>query len=198
MIINDNQWYVTNLDGEIFLWYHVSLLCQWYLTKLVGEIFFWYNYPCYVNDTSQNFLVRYSCGTSSCSTSKISHKISWWDIFVSVSTFELFIFTRSYAANRAADLDWIVLPGYSSGRYILGKNHENQPRTMKKPTWKYEKPWKLTWNHEKSTWNNKKTNQAPWKTIKPDLEPWKTIKINLESWTPTWNLENPIRNLEKP
>ena len=48
-----------------------------------------------------------------------------------MSTFELFIFTRSYAANRAADLDWIVRPGYSSGRYILGENHENQPGTMK-------------------------------------------------------------------
>ena len=50
----------------------------------------------------------------------------------------LFIYiTRSYAALRAADLDWIVGPGYSSGRYILGKNHE-------KPTWNREKP---TWNH---------------------------------------------------
>ena len=47
--------------------------------------------------------------------------------------------TRSYAALRAADLDWIVGPGYSSGRYILEKNqhgtmnnHENQPGPMKK------------------------------------------------------------------
>ena len=32
--------------------------------------------------------------------------------------------TRSYAALRAADLDWIVGPGYSLGRYILEKNHE--------------------------------------------------------------------------
>ena len=31
-------------------------------------------------------------------------------------------------ALRAADLDWTVGPGYSSGRYILGTNHE-------KPTW---------------------------------------------------------------
>ena len=28
--------------------------------------------------------------------------------------------TRSYAALRAADLDWIVGPGYSPGGYILG------------------------------------------------------------------------------
>ena len=27
--------------------------------------------------------------------------------------------TRSYAALRAADLDWIIGPGYSSGGYIL-------------------------------------------------------------------------------
>ena len=32
--------------------------------------------------------------------------------------------TRSYAALRAADLDWIIGPGYSSGGYILGENHE--------------------------------------------------------------------------
>ena len=51
--------------------------------------------------------------------------------------FLFFIITRSYAALLAADLDWIVGPGYSSGRYILGKNHE-------KPTWNREKP---TWNH---------------------------------------------------
>ena len=54
--------------------------------------------------------------------------------------------TRSYAALRAADLDWIIGPGYSLGGYILEKNHENQPGTMKK----HEKPMKKpTWNHEK-------------------------------------------------
>ena len=36
----------------------------------------------------------------------------------------IIMITRSYAALRAADLDWIVGPGYSSGRYILEKNHE--------------------------------------------------------------------------
>ena len=41
------------------------------------------------------------------------------------------IITRSYAALRAADLEWIVGPGYSLGGYILEKNHENQPGTMK-------------------------------------------------------------------
>ena len=40
-----------------------------------------------------------------------------------------FIITRSYAALRAADLDWIVGPGYSSSM----NNHE-------KPTWNHEKP----------------------------------------------------------
>ena len=36
--------------------------------------------------------------------------------------------TRSYAALRAADLDWIIGPGYSWDGYILEKN---QPGTMK-------------------------------------------------------------------
>ena len=36
----------------------------------------------------------------------------------------IFVQTRSYAALRAADLDWIIGPGYSSGGYILGENHE--------------------------------------------------------------------------
>ena len=43
----------------------------------------------------------------------------------------LFITTRSYAALRAADLDWIVRPGYGSGRYIGEKTMKNQPGTMK-------------------------------------------------------------------
>ena len=63
--------------------------------------------------------------------------------------------TRSYAALRAADLDWFVGPGYSLGRVNSGekpwktnlepwqtnretilKNHWTQPKTMKK-TWNY-------------------------------------------------------------
>ena len=67
------------------------------------------------------------------------------------------LYTRSYAALRAADLDWIVGPGYSLGRYILGKNHE-------KPTWNSEKP---TWNHDKPTWNHEK----PWKPTKNHEKP---------------------------
>ena len=59
--------------------------------------------------------------------------------------------TTSYAVLRAADLDWIVRQGYSSGGYILEKKHL-------KPTWNHEKP---TWNHEKPS----KTNPEPWKTI---------------------------------
>ena len=50
---------------------------------------------------------------------------------------EKIMITRSYAALRAADLDLIVGPGYSlGGGYILEKNHENQPITMKN----HEKP----------------------------------------------------------
>ena len=37
---------------------------------------------------------------------------------------EIFNGTRSYAALWAADLDWIVGSGYSSGGYNLKKNHE--------------------------------------------------------------------------
>ena len=51
-----------------------------------------------------------------------------------VRFFSLLISTRSYAALRAADLDWIVRPGHSWGKYIWRKtmkNHENQPGTMK-------------------------------------------------------------------
>ena len=49
----------------------------------------------------------------------------------------IIIITRSYAALRAVDLDWIVGPGYSWGKYIWRKTMKNQPGTMK--------------NHEKLT-----------------------------------------------
>ena len=85
--------------------------------------------------------------------------------------------TRSYAALRAADLDWIVGPGYSSGRYILEKNHEKPWRTNLEP-WKTMKtdlePWK--------------TNQEPWKT---NQEPWKTNLEPLKPWKPNPNHEKP-------
>ena len=45
----------------------------------------------------------------------------------------IIIITRSYAALRAADLEWIVGPGYSLGGYTSEKHHK-----------------KLTWNHEKT------------------------------------------------
>ena len=67
--------------------------------------------------------------------------------------------TRSYAALQAADLEWIVGPGYSLGGYILEKNHDLEPC---------------------------KTNLEPWKTMKTNLEPLKTnlepCKTNLEPW----------------
>ena len=47
------------------------------------------------------------------------------------ASFMSFSYTRSYAALRAADLDWIVGPGYNSGGYILEKTMKNQPGTMK-------------------------------------------------------------------
>ena len=46
-----------------------------------------------------------------------------FDIVYSHSQFLTIYITRSYAALLAADLDWIVGPGYSLGGYILEKNH---------------------------------------------------------------------------
>ena len=82
---------------------------------------------------------------SSVQAAKVTHcwqgHVEDLNILISYSPRVSFYETRSYAALQAADLDWIVGPGYSSGRYILEKNHE-------KPTWNHEKPWK---NDEKPT-----------------------------------------------
>ena len=51
----------------------------------------------------------------------------------------IFFIARSSVALRAADLDWIIGPEYSSDGYILEKNHE-------KPTWNHKKNMK---NHDK-------------------------------------------------
>ena len=60
-----------------------------------------------------------------------------YSMFIFIYIYFLFIsfiyITRSYAAPRAADLEWMVGPGYSLGGYILEKTHE-------KPTWNHEKP----------------------------------------------------------
>ena len=66
---------------------------------------------------------------------------------------DLFTFTRSYAALRAADLDWIVGPGYSSGRehYL-------------------EKP-------QKTNLEPRQTNLEPWKTMETNQKPWKILKL---------------------
>ena len=52
---------------------------------------------------------------------------------------------------------WIVGPGYSSGRYILEKNHEKTNL----------EPWK-TMKADLEPW---KTNQEPWQTMKTHQEP---------------------------
>ena len=41
-------------------------------------------------------------------------------LHVHIFPFQGFNYTRSYAALWAADLDWIIGPGYSLGEYILG------------------------------------------------------------------------------
>ena len=60
---------------------------------------------------------------------------------VVVYCLKVFKYTRSYAALRAADLDWIVRPGYSWGKYIWRQSMKNQPGKIK--------------NHVKPTWNHK-------------------------------------------
>ena len=73
--------------------------------------------------------------------------------------------TRSYAALRAADLDWIVGPGYS-----LGRGHSG------------EKTWKTNlepWQTNLEPWKTMETNQKPWKTMKL---PWKTMETNQKPW----------------
>ena len=57
-------------------------------------------------------------------SSKTSQLLSMHRYFLFSVMFSSFPLTRSYAALWAADLDWIVGPGYSSGGYILKKNHE--------------------------------------------------------------------------
>ena len=69
--------------------------------------------------------------------------------------FNILIVTRSYAALQAADLDWIVGPGYDLGGYILGKNHENQPGTMK---------------NQPRTMKNHENQPGTMKMMKTDLE----------------------------
>ena len=92
-------------------------------------------------------------------------------LFIQKHCVQPFWCTRSYAALRVADLEWIIRPGYSLGRYFLEKNHE-------KPTWNHEKPWKTTKNQP----GTMKNHEKPWKTkknkpgtMKNHEKPWKTI-----------------------
>ena len=52
------------------------------------------------------------CGQTLCKPGMIIAALHWLQFFSS---------TRSYAALRAADLDWIVGPGYSLGRVHSGE-----------------------------------------------------------------------------
>ena len=61
---------------------------QWYLTKLVGEVFLWHMYSCYVNDISRSKLTIYFCGTRSIPA--MSMYLDW--IFVKASMFAAVIF----------------------------------------------------------------------------------------------------------
>ena len=64
-----------------------------------------------------------------CHIIRVTHRVqylthSFWPLYQEASSFyfdEKFDQTRSYAALRAADLDWIVGPGYSLGRVHSGE-----------------------------------------------------------------------------
>ena len=43
------------------------------------------------------------------------------ELIILILCYHIIYFTRSYAALRAADLDWIVRPGYSLGRVHSGE-----------------------------------------------------------------------------
>ena len=96
--------------------------------------------------------------------------------------------TRSYAALRAEDLDWIVGPWYSLGRV---HSWEKPTWNHDKPTWNHEKPWKPTKNHEKP-WNYL---EKPWKPTKNHEKPWNYLE---KPWKLTKNHEKPWKYLEKP
>ena len=52
------------------------------------------------------------------------------EVWVTGSKYKGIIKTRSYAALRAADLDWIVGPEYSLGGYIFGDSQLLRRRSL--------------------------------------------------------------------
>ena len=83
-------------------------------------------------------------------------QIDWFDF--------VFVYqTRSYAALRAADLDWIVGPGYS-----LGRGHSG------------EKPWKT--NME--PWKTMETNQILIPQVMMDDLPLPLMKGTIQGGLP--------------
>ena len=75
-------------------------------------------------------LQQYQAPTASC-LPRWSWSPKWCNMkytyIISISLYNLSD-TRSYVALQAADLDWIVGPGYSSGRYFLGCCQRLAPR----------------------------------------------------------------------
>ena len=84
-------------------------------------------------------------------------------------------FDRSCVA-RAADLNWIVGPRYSSDRYILGCSTYLE---------KYENQQKKPWNYLEKQWKSTKTTKLPYITMKTNQKPMKLPCKNHENQTKT-------------
>ena len=110
----------------VFLIYNLCLQVIVLIVKSITEsnqimwewcdVMWWYEYPCYVNDISRNWLVRYFCGTSINAMSMISHGIGGWDIsVVQVSMLYQWYLTKLVGeifvgTNDACDTSELVIP----------------------------------------------------------------------------------------
>ena len=115
-----------------------------------------------------------SLGSEKLSCCNIFRKMWSWCFPPHVVTSGMFCNTRSYAALRAADLDWIVEPGYSLGRVHSG---ERPWKTNLEPWKTMETKLKTMKNHE-NTLKTMETNQKPWKPWNYLKNPWKPWKYH--------------------
>ena len=69
-----------------------------------------------------------------------------WSSNIAIKSICCFTFTRSCAALRAADLDWIVGPEYSLGGYIFGDSQLLRRRSL----WWFKVDWGNSWRRTPS------------------------------------------------